>query len=253
MAGDANRTLERGLDILFQFTEDNPVLTVKEITQQIGLPRSTVYRLLETLKAKSLIQEYGSGQYKLGLSILQLAKVSMSSMDFLNLATPIMKELSRETGETVILSGIVGKQTICFDRVESSKTIKLTFERGKVQSLHAGASAKILLSYMEEEIQENILDDFLESGLIDSKQTFKEQLKHVKKSGYVTSFEEIDQEAWAVAAPIFGSRGHILAGLTVAGPQFRLDEAKKQAILEDLLSYARDLNERVEISEINDV
>ncbi len=253
MATDSNRTLETGLDILFQFTEDTPILTVKEIIQKMDLSRSKVYRLLDTLKDKQLIQEYGSGQYKLGLSVLQLAKVSMSSMDFLNLALPVMEELSSKTNETVILSGLVGKQTICLERVESSQTIKLTFERGKVQSLHAGASAKILLCNIDEQTQENILNEFLEEGLIDSKSTLKEELNTARDQGYITSFQEIDPGAWAIAAPIFTARGHVLAGLTVAGPNYRLDDDKKIEIKETLLKYANDLNEKVKISEVTDI
>jgi predicted transcriptional regulator len=88
MAMDSNRTLEKGIEMLFQFTEQNPIRSVKDIITELDLPRSTAYRLLDTLKNKKMIQEHGSGRYRLGLSILQLAKIATVGMDLVNLAAP---------------------------------------------------------------------------------------------------------------------------------------------------------------------
>ena len=251
MASDSNRTLEKGLEMLFQFTERQPILAVKDIMSLLDLPRSTAYRLLETLKSRDLIQECGNGRYSLGLSILQLARVATTGMDLINLATPIMKELSEETGETVILSGINNNQAICIDRIESNQAIKLTFERGRLHPLNAGASAKVLLAFLDQEVQEKILLELKEQNLIDDIYLFEQMLNKVKEQGYVISNEEIDLGAWAVAAPIFGSNGSIIAGLTIAGPKFRVNIKQENMITDLLLAKVNELNEKLKFTEIN--
>ncbi|MGO4889874.1 IclR family transcriptional regulator [Anaerobacillus sp. MEB173] len=251
MASDSNRTLEKGLEMLFQFTERQPVLAVKDIMTLLDLPRSTAYRLLDTLKSKDLIQECGSGRYSLGLSILQLAKVATAGMDLLQLATPIMESLSEETGETVILSGVVNNKAICIDRIESTQAIKLTFERGRLHPLHAGASAKVLLAFMDKENQQKVLQQLKKEQLIDDIEIVKQALNKVKEQGYVISSEEIDVGAWAVAAPVFGANGNIIAGLTVAGPKFRVNIKQENLITDLLLAKVKELNEKLKVTEIN--
>ncbi|WP_172371651.1 IclR family transcriptional regulator [Sporosarcina jiandibaonis] len=251
MSSESNRTLEKGLDMLFQFTEKKPVLSVKEIMELLDLSRSTVYRLLETLKNKELIQDCGSGQYSLGLNVFQLSKIAKTGMNLINMATPIMEELSQETGETAILSGLVNNQAICIDRIESSQTIKLAFERGRMHPLHAGASAKVLLAFMEIERQDRTLEELKRENLIDDINMFKESLKKVKDQGYVVSSDEMDLGAWAVAAPIFGANGDIIAGLSVAGPDFRINSNQKEKITNLLLAKVKRLNEKLKLAEIN--
>jgi DNA-binding IclR family transcriptional regulator len=253
MASDSNRTLEKGLDMLFEFTEQTPVLSVKDMVAELDLPRSTAYRLLETLKNKKLIQESGPGRYRLGLSILQLAKVATVGMELVNLALSAMEELSQETDETVILTGLIDDRAICIDRIESTQPIKLTFERGRVQPLHVGASAKILLAYLDEEKQRDIIDKLWRNGMIVDRNEYKQKLSTIKENGYAISNEEIDLGAWAAAAPLFGVSGNILAGITVAGPKFRIDDKKETKIIEKLLSFTEDLNEKIKLMEIDTI
>ncbi|MFJ5760796.1 IclR family transcriptional regulator [Neobacillus sp. NPDC093182] len=253
MASDSNRTLENGLDMLFQFTEQKPVLSVKDIVAELDLPRSTAYRLLETLKNKKLIQESGPGRYRLGLSILQLAKVATVGMELVTLALSAMEELSKETDETVILTGLIDDRAICIDRIESTQPIKLTFERGRVQPLHVGASAKILLAFLDEDKQRDIIDKLWRNGMIVDRNEYKKRLSNIKEEGFAISNEEIDLGAWAVAVPIFGVSGNILAGITVAGPKFRIDNEKEKRIIDKLQLFADELNEKIKLMEIDSI
>lgn len=253
MASDSNRTLENGLDMLFEFTEQKPVLSVKDMVAELDLPRSTAYRLLETLKNKKLIQESGPGRYRLGLSILQLAKVATVGMELVTLALSTMEELSKETDETVILTGLIDDRAICIDRIESTQPIKLTFERGRVQPLHVGASAKILLAFLDEEKQRDIIDRLWRNGLIVDRNEYKKRLSNIKEEGFAISNEEIDLGAWAAAAPIFGVSGNILAGITVAGPKYRIDKEKETRIIDKLILFADDLNEKMKLMEIDSI
>lgn len=251
MAQDSNKTLEKGLDMLFQFTERNPVLSVKDMMTLLELPRSTTYRLLDTLKNKQLIQECGSGRYNLGLGILQLSKVATIGMNLVNIAKPIMEKLSEETGETVILCGPINNRAICIERIESPQMIKLTFERGKLQPLHAGASAKVLLAFMEMEQKKLIIEDLKNENFIDDTDLFLQSLNKVKEKGYVISNEELDPGAWAVAAPIFGANGSLIAGLSVAGPKFRINVKQENFITDLLIQNVNEINEKLKRNEIS--
>lgn len=251
MAQDTNKTLDKGLEMLFQFTERTPSLSVKDMMTLLDLPRSTIYRLLDTLKSKKLIQECGPGRYNLGLGILQLAKIASAGMNLLTIARPIMERLSEETGETVILSSLINNRAICLERIESSQVIKLTFERGKLLPLHAGASASVLLAFMEQEQQKKIIEDLKNEKFIIDLDLFLNRLNRVKEEGYVISNEEVDPGAWAVAAPIIGADGNLLAGLSVAGPKFRINVKQENLITDLLISNVNRINETLKQNEIN--
>jgi IclR family acetate operon transcriptional repressor len=147
----------------------------------------------------------------------------------------------------VILSGLMNDHAICIDRIESTQPIKLTFERGRVQPLHKGASAKILLAYMDEKRQQMVLESLHQQGKIEDKLLFQQSLADIKEQGYVITSEEIDPGAWAIAVPIFGASNEILAGISIAAPKYRIDSAKEQAIIQQLLPNAIKLNEQMKL------
>jgi len=114
------RSLERGINILFQFRKERPFLTPEEITRAVKLPKSSIYRFLLTLRKLGLIErDTLTGRYFLGLRLLELEEVVHSAIDLESIAKPLLVKLGEFSGETVQLNILRNDHGICLYGVES--------------------------------------------------------------------------------------------------------------------------------------
>lgn len=221
-------TADKVLEVLLLFDESRPELTVDEISELIDAPRSTTYRYVRTLRDKGFLEKTADGGFRLGPRLLELGHVARAKLDLGDIALPVMEDIARQARETVLLTRLFGRNAVCVERVEGPQAVRITFERGQVQPLHAGASSKILLAYMDEsKWDEHLvlpLEGFTERTVTDPER-LKDQLRAIRRQGYCDSEGEVDPGARAVAVPILDSRERLIAGLSTAGPAFRIDDA----------------------------
>jgi DNA-binding IclR family transcriptional regulator len=232
----AINSLEKGLDILSCFDFQNNALSAQSISERLGIPLSTTYRYLETLKAKDFLSKIGvMGDYKLGFMLLRLGEVASSQMKLSQIVLPYMKSLSSLSEETVLLTTLKGWEVICLEKVESRKAIKLSLERGVSFPLYAGASSKILLAYQEDSYVESFLKKVhlvrLTQNTITDPAQLRKELKTIRKQGHSFSDQEADPGARAIGAPIFDHRGKIVAGLSIAGPRDRINQKNRAKLI----------------------
>jgi DNA-binding IclR family transcriptional regulator len=232
----AINSLEKGLDILSCFDLQNNTLSAQAISEHLSIPLSTIYRYLETLKAKDFLIRNGvTRNFRLGFMLFKLGNIVSSQMKLTEIVLPYMKSLSSLSEETVILTALNGWKVICLEKVEPQKLIKLSLERGRSFPLYAGASSKILLAYQNKSYIESFLKKvplvgFTRNTITDPAQLRKE-LKTIHKQGYSVSDQEADLGARAIGAPIFDHRGKIVAGLSIAGPRDRINQRNRAKLI----------------------
>jgi DNA-binding IclR family transcriptional regulator len=146
-----------------------------------------------------------------------------------------MKSLASLSGETVLLTVISGWEVICIEKVEATRLIKLSLERGSSLPLHAGASSKILLAYQENSFIDSMfkktqLTKFTDNTITDPAR-LKRELKAIVKQGFSFSDQEVDLGARAIGAPLFDHKGKVVGGLTVAGPRERISDREKERLI----------------------
>jgi DNA-binding IclR family transcriptional regulator len=241
-------TLEKGLSILALFNKSRSVMSVQEIASLISLPKSTTYRYIATLKSQGLIEEdTKQGHYRLGLKILELAQV-VRKQGIIDLSFPIMEQLSEQTGETVILAGIYDRKGICLEKVEGRHSLRVSYERGTTFHLHAGASGKVLMAYLSEEERDSIIKLGLPQvteNTITNPHRLRESLRKIREEGFAVSDGEVHEGVRAIAAPIFG-RGKIVASLSVGAPIQRLDEPRKEGVIQLTVEAANKITELID-------
>ena len=243
-ANEMNQSLSHGLEILLLFDSSRPVFTVLEIARLLRFSQSKTYRLVRALVHYGLLEtENGSGQYTLGMNALRLGLLAQQKFKITVIALPFMKELSRLTKETVLLTAVHGNKAVCLERVESEEPIRYSlFTPGANLPLHAGASSKVLLAYLSEAewdaiLQEEGLPRFTPQTITD-RSILKAELKEIRNRGYAFSDQEIDREVRAVAAAILNPRGELIAGLSVAGPAYRIHKKRVQSLGQLVKRYA---------------
>ncbi|MNO61751.1 Transcriptional regulator KdgR [compost metagenome] len=215
------RAVERALDILLCFTQDRD-LGLTEIASKIDLHKSTVHRLLATLEEKGfLIRNPVTEKYRLGIRIWELSTHLPAFDESAAVLLPSMEMLRDRLGETVSLYLRDGLERVRIQAVQSQQAIRRVAQIGARLPLSVGASSKVLAAYAPPEVLRELLESSEWPDYVE-KDVYKDQLKEIIRLGYATSFEERESGAAAVAVPVTGRSGHVIAALSLSGPVSRL-------------------------------
>lgn len=229
-------TLAKGLDVLDALRSGQTELSIPEIARHANLSEGTVYRYVATLKSRGFIREGSTrGYYRLGMGVLELARIVSLQVDLIPASLPSMKHLAAETNESVVLATISQSRGICLERVESRHPLRVDWERGSTFHLHAGATGKVMLSCLDEDALGRFLNGRrlpqLTKKTITDPRRLRKDLAAIKKRGFCISEGEETPGIRAVAAPVLDLRGGMPASLTVGGPaqRFKKDVATEIA------------------------
>ena len=199
-----------------------------EVARELGINKSTAYRLLTTLRDRGLVeQDAATEKYRLGFGIVLLASTVRADLDILHCARPVCERLSEKTGETVTVAVLEGDDAVVIHQdIARSSALNVDWT-GRHTPLHATAAGKIFLSYMPEEQRSRILsgkrERFTENTLVEPGKLSR-HLQEVRKEGYARTFEELEDGLNAVGAPIFGPKHALLGAVSVSGPAFRMPD-----------------------------
>ena len=237
------KSVEKLLRILNCFSLDKKEWSIKELHEETGFNKSTIYRLLVTLEQHGYMEQNPVNQkYYLGFRFFHLGSIVQNSMDLRQAALPVMKRLAEETKETIELNIIDQNQRICIEKVDSPETVRNFVRVGERNPLHLGASGKILLAHLDKESQRDILRQY---GLDEATQdSLLQELDEIRKEGYVVTRGERVPGSFAVAVPIWDHTGQVVAGLTMAGPIQRLGDALLNDTIGKVKQAGMEISER---------
>lgn len=238
---------DKTLGILDLYDSNTRVLTVSEIAEKLSQPQSSVYRHLRVLKERGYISESVEGQYRLGLKLLDMARIVRHDNSLLSVSRPEMIKLSNETKETIILSVRFNYSVVCLDTIQSTYPIKVSSQQGGIMPLHCGASSKVLLAAMED----SFVDELFEQGMVKkySEKTIYEKeallkgLQFIRDNGYAQSLGEIDEGVLAYGVPIHDFNEKVVASLSIAGPADRMMQQDKEFYIHKLKRSAEQIEQ----------
>ena len=152
------QSVNRALEIIEKISEANGHgISVTEISRSIGLPVSTVYRLIQNLQAWNYVHENSEGNYTLGLKLLQLGSIVLRNVELRNIAQKYMEELNKQTKETIYMAILDDKayELIYVEKIESLRNVTLVAGVGTRNYVHSTANGKCILSgFSDEKIRE---------------------------------------------------------------------------------------------------
>jgi IclR family acetate operon transcriptional repressor len=244
------RSVIRIADVLNCFTSEEPVHNLTAISQRVGLARSTTHRLVNALTSQGFLMRdvHGRG-YRLGYQVLHWGMVAQAGLDLRAEAQPILRALTRSVDETAILTVRDGSRGLYLDIVESSHPVRLAMQVGQLLRLHAGASSKVLLAFLSDAELEQVLSTIefakLTPHTITDPDKFRNELSVIRTRGYATSFEETDQGAMGIAAPVYDRSGQSVAGIGVAAPLSRIPPERVPEVAPLIMEAGRQLSERL--------
>ena len=214
----------RGIAVLFTVSESADA-RADEIAAELGVPLSTVYRYLRTLRDMDLVEER-DGRYLPGWRLLRLSGEDPARTRLVEYGHTVLSDICRRTGETAILAVRSGDRALCLRQVESHHRERLALRIGQRLPLYAGAGQRILLAHAPAAVIERVLDDArhqLTKRTLRREEILRE-LPSIRRNGYVVAHGEMSEGAVAVAVPVFAA-GEVVCSLTAAGPESRCREA----------------------------
>src|SRR4051794_37897227 len=198
---------------------------VTEIAGELGVHKSTAFRLVPTREAHRLVEQASErGRYRLGVGVLRLAGATTARLDLVQEARPLCRKLAADTGETVNIAVLSERSALYLDQVAGSSALQPHNWVGQHIPLHATSNGKVLLS----ELDDNQLDAVLGKLATYTPQTItkrarlSEELDRVRAQGHALAVDELEVGLTAVAAPIRNAHGDVVASMSVSGPSFRL-------------------------------
>jgi DNA-binding IclR family transcriptional regulator len=202
---------------------------VTDLADDLQVHKSTAFRLLATLEAHGLVeQNEGRGKYRLGVGLLRLAGATSARLDVVQEARPICKDLAAATGETVNLATISGGQALYLDQVAGRSNLQTHNWVGQHIPLHATSNGKVLLAGLSaDQLAATVgkLEAYT-SATVATMPALRRELDKVKAQGFALAIDELEMGLTAIAAPVFGAHGDVLASISVSGPTFRIGESR---------------------------
>jgi DNA-binding IclR family transcriptional regulator len=197
-------------------------LTPGQLSELVGEPRSTVYRLISTLQKLDYV-EPGSrrGTYRLTLKLFDLGNAAVSRFDERTAALPVMQRLHEETGETIFLCVRRGADAVCIERIDGARVMLLELRLGGSLPLHLGAAPRCLLAFEPEETWDEYLMSVHLSARTPNTPITRDavvaELRATRQRGYAISDQDVTIGVVSIGAPIFDHSGGVCASLSIGG------------------------------------
>lgn len=241
------RAVERALDVLLCFTSHTPELTMSQISELVGINKSTVHRMLSTLERKRFVdRDLTTGIYRPGLRLLQMAALAMEQNSLRRAAAPFLQDLCNRYRENVNLALLDGADVVYVDVIEGSQRVKLAAVPGQRLPAFCTASGKAILAFLSEDRIQQILEHGMPQytqTTLTSKERFFEDIRVIRGRGFAISEQEFEDGINAIAAPICNQP---IASISIAGPTYRLTKDRMLEMGSDLLATAKNIALEVE-------
>jgi len=225
---DRVKSLEKALNLLIVLSKSKSAMSLDDLTSEAGLKKTSCFRLLQTMKKLNFIeQEPGSKNYYLGRRNISIGAAALNGLSLRRTALPFMRELQRETKETVNLCVLEGTEIVFIERLESEHILNSHHNIGDRLPVHCTCMGKSILAFLPEQKVEDVLSEIRFTRrtpyTIASQEAFRKELEGVREKGMAVNVEELEQGLCAVACPIRNHIGEAVASINIAFPVIRHD------------------------------
>lgn len=208
----------RAFAVLRAFSPAAPALTLSEIARRAGLPLTTAHRLIGELCAAGALERERDGTYRIGLRLWEIAALAPRGVGLRDAALPFLQDLYEVTHENVQLGVREGREVVYIERIAGRRAVGVLTRVGGRFPLHASAIGLVLLAHAPEAVQRDVLaaplHRFTEYTITDTGR-LRRMLVQIRRDGVAVSDRQVTVDALSVAAPITGSRGEVVAALSI--------------------------------------
>ncbi len=224
---DTVKSLFKAMAVLDCFSVEEPELGISEIARRLGLQKSTVFNILNTLQQCGyLIKNPENSKYGLGLKVLHLAYIVSSHQGLRDTFLPYINEIAKVTHETCYFGIPDHGEVLYIEAAYPSNQQQTRNILGERAPLYCTGLGKALLAFMPQDEQEAVLSSPMRAFTgctVTDPAALRVQLQEVRTNGYAVDNMEHEFGIRCVAVPVFSRSGNVLAAVSVSGPSPRFD------------------------------
>jgi IclR family KDG regulon transcriptional repressor len=221
------QSLGRAFAILEEVARHREGIGLADLSKRVGLHNSTTFHLAKTLVSLGYVrQEKEKKRYRIGRPLFALAASCLDEIEMVNVATPILEDLSRDSGESAHFAVRMGDSVVVIARTSGPGAFQLTDRVGVVRPAHSTALGKMILASLRPDQLDRFLDraDLKPSTekSITEVGALKREISDIRRSGVAFDDGEFNIEVRCVAVAVKDFTGQTIGALGISGPVWRL-------------------------------
>lgn len=237
--------IDRGAELLVRVLESTEPVALAELASASGIPKSTASRLVSALERQGLIEQDGErGRLRPGPAILRVAERSLLERSVVELAGPSLDALGETSGETINLAVPARHGVEHIAQVESRHFLGAGQWLGRSVDYHCTAVGKVFMAYGRATIAAAALVR-LTARTVTSPTRLRAELEIVRAESFAAAVDELEIGLAAIAAPVRGAGGEVIAALSISGPTIRMTDPRIAALKPILIDEAATLSGRL--------
>lgn len=237
--------VDRGADLLVRVLESEEPVGLTELAEASGIPKSTASRLISALERRGLVEQDGErGRLRPGPAILRVAERNMVERNVVELSRPTLDALAEATGETINLALPTATGVEHVAQVDSVHFLGTGQWLGRTIDYHCTAVGKVFMALGRHPLPTGPLTRYTPATITDPKR-MENELERVRRTGIATIIDELEPGLTAIAAPVRGAGGDVVAALSITGPSLRLTRARIRELEPVLTREAGRLSHRL--------
>jgi IclR family KDG regulon transcriptional repressor len=226
---------DRVLRVLEAFSPNERDLSLSQIAERLGLPRSSVHRLLGTLMAHGFAErDPVTRRYRLGIRLFEIGSAAIHERGLHSAAHPVLKDLSVATGETCHLAVLSGVEAVYVYKIEGTSSFSMTSRVGGRAPCHCTSIGKVLIAWAGDALFQEVvragLRPYTARTVTDPAELAKE-LQKVRAEGYAVDIEEYEEGLRCISGPIRDHAGQVVAAIGIAGPSHRVNDGNRARLV----------------------
>jgi IclR family transcriptional regulator, KDG regulon repressor len=224
--GGGVQSIGRAFAILEEIAGNRDGIGLAELSKRVGLHNSTAFHLVKTMVSLGYVRQLKDKRYRVGRPLFALAASSLDDIEMVSLATPVLEDLSRETGESGHFAVRMGDLVVVLARTSGAGAFQLTDRVGVVRPSHCTALGKIILAGLHPDQLDRFLDRaelkaFTPKSITDIA-VLRRQVDEVRGAGIAFDDGEFDLELRCVAVPVRDFTRQVVGAIGISGPVWRL-------------------------------
>src|SRR6195952_1474064 len=242
------QSLGRAFAILEEVAKHREGIGLAELSKLVGLHNSTTFHLAKTMVSLGYIrQEKDSKRYRVGRPLFALAASALDEIEMVNVATPVLEELSRETGESGHFAVRMGDAVVVIARTSGPGAFQMTDRVGVVRPAHCTALGKIILASLRPEQLQRFLERVemkpSTGKSITDIPVLMREIAEIKHSGIAFDDGEFNPEVGCIAVPVMDFTGQTIGALGISGPVWRMSHQALQGHAKTMRAAATRLSD----------
>jgi DNA-binding IclR family transcriptional regulator len=237
-------TVVKAFSLLEILAQSDQPLGVTSLASRLGLGKSNVHRLLQTLIALNYVQKTDAAGYVATLRMWEFGSSIVSRIVLRDVAQPTMRRLSTLTKEAVHLSQYDRGEVIYLDKIESKEPVRAYTQLGGRAPAYCTATGKIMMAYLPEPEIRKVYEtvEKCTPNTVTDVETFLAQCFEARHRRYALNTGEWRSDVIGLASPIADRSGAVVSAIGISAPASRLGAGEIERYAPELVAAGREIS-----------